>query len=141
MFKFTNKLVMPFLVFLIGLLTSATNSAIAENIKDPMQPPAFALNKFRLAKLKKSGLPRTQASNTKKPVTKSLRLSSILIGKSRKIAIINEQMLVVGDKVEGARLVKISKDRVQLSRRGKKIELKLKNEIKAIRKLAAESKL
>ena len=139
MSKLTNKFAIPVLI-LIGLSLSATNSAVAEIIKDPMQPPAFALNKFRLAKLKKSGLPKTQTIK-KIPATKSLRLSSILIGKSRKIAIINEQMLVVGDNVEGARLVKISKDRVQLSRRGKKFELKLKNEITAIRKLAAESKL
>ena len=139
MSKLTNKFAIPVLI-LIGLSLSATNSAVAEIIKDPMQPPAFALNKFRLAKLKKSGLPKTQTIK-KIPATKSLRLSSILIGKSRKIAIINEQMLVVGDNVEGARLVKISKDRVQLSRRDKKFELKLKNEITAIRKLAAESKL
>lgn len=138
MSKLMNNLV---IVALIGLFASTTSVAIAETVKDPMQPPAFALNKYRLAKLKKNGLLKAQTNKVKKPAVVSLRLSSILIGKSRKVAIINDRMLVVGDKVENARLVKILKDRVQLSRRGKKIELNLQNEITAIRKHAVENKL
>lgn len=126
---------------LVSISIISVGSVSAENIKDPMQPPAFALNKFKQARIKKSGKVVVKPAVTQKPVKKSLRLSSVLIGKSRKVAIINDQMLVVGEKIERAELVRIYKDRVQLSRNGKKIVLRLEDDNTAIRKHAVESKL
>ncbi len=114
---------------------------VGETIVDPMQPPAFALNKFRLAKLKNSGnTSKTQSSKKTSPV-KSLQLSSILIGRDRKVAIINQQMLVVGERIENAKLIKISKDSVQLLKNDKRIVLKLDNELTTIKKTTVKSNL
>lgn len=114
-----------------------------EPIKDPMKPPAFALNKFRLEKLKKNAGPQTVKKNVAAtPIRKTLTLSSILIGKNRKVAIINDKTLVVGERIAKYKLVAIFKDRVQMvSASGKRTELKLDNNITAIRKDAVESKL
>jgi len=131
------------LVFFTGLslLLSVVSVESAELIYDPMKPPAFALNKFRLAKLKQNGVGLTAKPSVNKPQAKPMQLSSILIGKSRKVAIINEQTLVVGDKIGKYKLVAIFKDRVQLSGNGKRTTLKLDNEITAIKKNAVENKL
>ena len=142
MFKLFNRFVLSTLVvILVNLSVFSSHSAIAEIIKNPMQPPAFALNKFRLAKLKKNGTSQAKPTNAKKIATKSLRLNAILIGNDRKIAIINDQMLVIGDKIDRSRVIKILKDRVELSRNGKKLELKLDKDSTAIRKHAVKSKL
>ena len=123
------------------LLLSVVSTGSADLINDPMKPPAFALNKFRLAKLKQNGVRLAAKPSVKKPETKQLQLSSILIGKSRKVAIINDRTLVVGDKVGKYKLVEILKDRVHLSGQGKRTTLKLDNEITAIKRNAVESKL
>ena len=106
-----------------------------------MKPPAFALQKFRLAKLKKSNQLVKAKTLTPKPAVKALILTSILIGQNRKVAIINDQMMVVGDRIGKAKLVKVSRDSVQLLKNGKRIELRLNDELTAIRKKAGESKL
>jgi len=117
-------------------------SESAELIHNPMQPPAFALNKFRLAKLKQNGRIQAPKTTIKKPAIEALNLSSVLIGRQRKVAIINDQTLVVGERIQKYKLVAIFKDRVQLvSGNGKRTELKLANEISVIRKNAVESKL
>jgi len=135
-FKSGNK----FVCFGMALFFAAFTSA-AEVINDPMKPPAFALQKFRLAKLKKSNQLVKAKTETPKPATKPLVLTSILIGQKRKVAIINDQMMVVGDRIGQARLVKVSRDSVLLLKNGKRIELRLDNELTAIRKIAGESKL
>jgi len=129
------------MVFCLGI-SAPMVVASAESIKDPMKPPAFALNKFRLAKLKQNRRAQAPSVPAPKPATKPLNLSSILIGQKRKVAIINDQTLVVGERIGKYKLVAISKDRVQLlSGNGKRTELKLENETIAIRKNAVESKL
>lgn len=126
---------MPILVLSKPGIAMAT-----ETIVDPMQPPAFALNKFRQAKLKKLGqLQASQGKTVVKP--RPLSLTSILIGADRRIAIINNKTMVVGDRIGSAKLVRILKDKVQLLRNGKRIELKLDNELTVIRKKSAESQL
>ena len=129
------------LVFCLGLSAHRLAES-AELINNPMKPPAFALNKFRLAKLKLNGKTRAAKTTAAKTVTKALKLSSILIGQNRKVAIINDQTLVVGERIEKYKLVAIYKDRVRMiSGNGKRTELRLENEITAIRKDAVESKL
>ena len=128
-------------VFCFGLSANMVVES-AELINNPMKPPAFALNKFRQARLKLNGQGPVVKTTTTKPLTKTLKLSSILIGQNRKVAIIDDQTLVVGDRIGKYKLVAIFKDRVQMvSGNGKRTELKLENEITAIRKDAVESEL
>ena len=113
--------------------------AKAEELRDPMQPPAFALQKFRQAKL--SAKPAPTAGSTSKPKPKPLQLTSILFSQNRKIAIIDDQMLAVGDRIRGAKLVKLTRVSARLVRKGKVINLSLDNDFTAIRKQAVESDL
>ncbi len=54
-------------------------------------------------------------------------LTSILIASDRRTAIIDKQLLTVGDRLHGARVLAIEADRVVLRRRGKTIRLILKD--------------
>jgi len=111
----------------------------AGELRDPMQPPAFALQKFRQAKsIAKPTPTKTSVSKTK---PKPLQLTSILISPNRRIAIIDDQMLAVGDQIRGAKLVKLSRVSARLVRKGKVINLSLDNDLAAIRKRAVESDL
>jgi hypothetical protein len=111
----------------------------AQELRDPMQPPALALQKFRLAKL--AGQPTPAKASVEKSVRKPLQLTSILFSKDRKIAIIDDQMLAVGDSIRGARLVKLTRESAHLVRKGKALDLSLDNDLTAIRKQAVESDL
>jgi len=113
--------------------------AKAEELRDPMQPPAFALQKFRQAKW--SGKPAPTKSSVSKPKPKPMQLTSILISPNRKIAIIDDQMLAVGDRIRGARLIKLTRISARLVRKGKVINLSLDNDLAAIKKQAVESDL
>ncbi len=138
---FNSFLLSILTVTLLNFAVFPSHPAIAETIIDPMRPPAFALNKFRLAKLKKSGTSRSKSTAAKKSVIKPLKLSAILIGSNRKIAIINDQMLVVGDRIDRSRVNRIFKDRVEISRSGRKLVLRLDKDLSAIRKNTVKSKL
>jgi hypothetical protein len=118
-------------IFGIGALASA------QELRDPMQPPPFALQKFRQAKW--ASQPRVDKPKTAKP--KPLQLTSILYSKNRKIAIIDDQMLAVGDRIRGARLVKLTRATARLVRNGKVINLNLGNDLTAIKKKVVESDL
>lgn len=113
--------------------------ASARELRDPMQPPPFALQKFREAKL--AGKPKPVKPQVSKPGPKPLQLTSILFSAERKIAIIDNQMLSVGDSIEGAQLVGLTRESARLVRKGKVINLNLGNELTAIRKKAVESDL
>jgi hypothetical protein len=113
--------------------------AKAEELRDPMQSPAFALQKFRQAKL--SGKPAPSTVSASKPKPKPLQLTSILFSRNRKIAIIDDQMLAVGDRIRGAELVKLTRATARLVRKGKVINLSLGNDLTAIKKQAVESDL
>jgi hypothetical protein len=108
-------------------------------LRDPMQPPAYALQKFRQAKW--NAKPAATTSSALKPKQKPLRLTSILISRQRKIAIIDDQMLAVGDRIRGARLVRLTRSSARLVRKGKVINLSLDNDLAAMRKPAVESDL
>ncbi len=142
MFNLKNRLLLSTLaVMFVSITVSSVHLVRAEIVNDPMRPPAFALKKFRLAKLKKNGASQAKPATAKKVTRNPLQLSAVLIGTDRKIAIIDDRMLVVGDKIDRSRVVKILKDRVELSRNGKKFELKLDKELTTIRKRAVKSKL
>lgn len=121
--------------FGLGALASVS----AQELRDPMQPPPLALQKIREAKWAKR--PKTNKAVVKKPPPKALQLTSILISRDRRVAIINDQMLRVGDKIDNATLVRLTRDSARLVRKGKVINLSLNNELIAIRKKAVESDL
>ena len=111
--------------------------ASAQELRDPMQPPPFALRKFREAR--QAGKPKTTATKPAKPAAKSLQLTTILYSSERKIAIIDDQMLSLGDRIRGAKLIGLTRESARLLRKGKVINLRLGNELTAIRKKAVES--
>ena len=113
--------------------------ATAQELRDPMQPPPFALQKFRQAKWASQG--KVSKSKAQKPKQKPLQLTSILISPDRRIAIIDDQMLAVGDRIRGAKLVKLTRESARLVRKGKVINLTLANDLTAIKKKAVESDL
>ncbi len=122
---------------LLGSVSASANSV--EILADPMKPPALALQKMR---------PKTVKKAPRKPVTKVVQkplpplvLQSIIFSPDRKIAIINDLPVVSGERVEGARVVDIKKDRVTVVRRGKKLELMLDSDSRVINKTTAKSNL
>ncbi len=112
--------------------------ATAQELRDPMQPPPYALKKFRQAEWAKK--PRPAQTRAAAPPPKPLQLTSILYSRDRKIAIIDDQMLRVGDRIRGMTLVALGRDSARLVQNGKVVELSLNSELAAIRKRAAEGK-
>ena len=113
----------------------------AAEIQDPMEPPAYALQKFREAKWKISNKRVKTTIAVKKPVVKAMHLTSILYSSERKIAIIDDQTLKVGDAIRNARLIKINKGSVRLVKKGKIIVLRLDDGLTANKKIVVERKL
>ncbi len=148
MYKITYKffLVTMLLLWLIQpLLLSASdiNSSISNPIKNPMRPPAFALQKYQQARNKNK--PQVVAVEQELVKSKTLELTSILYSSTRKIAIIDDKMLSVGDSIDGARLVSVKKDSARLVKNGKTINLRLSNQLQTswktvVQKTMAEKK-
>jgi hypothetical protein len=126
-------------IVLLSLGFFGVGALSAQELGDPMQPPAFALQKFRQAKL--AGQPKPAKASVAKPARKPLQLTSILYSKERKIAIIDDQMLAVGDSIRGARLVKLTRESAHLVRKGKVLDLNLSGDLTAIRIKTVESDL
>ncbi len=133
----TTYLVVVLLVSLgffgVGALASA------QELRDPMQPPPFALQKFREAKW--AANPQPSKAVVAKPKPEPLRLTSIIYSTDRKIAIIDDQMLAIGDRIKGAELVGLTRSSARLRRKGKVINLNLGTELTAIRKKTVKSDL
>ena len=85
--------------------------------------------------------PAQAAAVNPKPQPEPLRLSSIIYSAERKVAIIDDQTLAIGDRIKGAELIGLTRDSARLRRRGKIITLRLGAELTAIRKKATESNL
>ena len=113
--------------------------ASAQELRDPMQPPPFALQKFRQARL--ANAPKTDKPQVTKSSRKPLQLTSILFSRDRKVAIIDDQTLSLGDSINGARLVGLTRESARLVRKGKVINLNLGSDLTTIRKKAVESDL
>ncbi|MDH3220056.1 MAG: hypothetical protein OEO19_11050 [Gammaproteobacteria bacterium] len=117
----------------------ALASAQEPELRDPMQPPPFALQKFREARMASNPKPAQVSAAVPKP--KPLQLTSILYSPERRIAIIDDQMLSVGDSIRGARLVELTRASARLVRKGKVINLRLGDGTMAISKKAVENEL
>ncbi len=114
-------------------------SVAAAELRDPMQPPPLALRKMRQAVTTQQ--PKVVKPSVDKPRPKPLQLTSILFSSDRKITIIDDQMLQVGDRIGNARLVRLTRDSARLVRNGKTINLSLGKAVGAIRRPAVESDL
>jgi hypothetical protein len=127
----------------IGIITTIASLLVlqfgagqAAELKDPMRPPEYALHKFRLAKYKNS---TKTVIKVKKSEVKAMKLTSIIYSPTRKIAIIDDQMLSVGGTINGAKLVRIDKHSARLVRKGKVIHLRLPDDLTAVKKTPVES--
>ena len=135
------KTYLAVLVFLsLGFFgLGAIASVGAAELRDPMQPPPLALRKMRQALAAQQ--PQVAKPKVDKAPAKALQLTSILFSNDRKIAIIDDQMLAIGDRIRGARLVSLTRASARLVRQGKVINLRLGDDPAAIRKKAVESDL
>jgi hypothetical protein len=113
--------------------------ASAQELRDPMQPPPAAQQKFNGARLAKN--PVMKPAKPAKTAQKPLQLTSILYSPQRKIAIIDDQMLAVGDRIRGAELIRLTRASARLLRNGKIINLSLGNELTTVAKKPVESDL
>jgi hypothetical protein len=100
-----------------------------KKVSDPMRLPRVALQKYEL-----TDNPKVVAGRGNSSKTKTFELTSILYSATRKIAIIDDKMLSVGDKISGAKLVSVKKYSARLIRNGKTINLRISNGSKNIRK-------
>ncbi len=113
---------------------------IAAEFHDPMRPPAFALNKFRAEKIKKS-TPVTKKPDVQEQKKEPWVLNSILYSSNRQHAIINNKLVRQGEVIGGAKLISLKPDRVRLISRGKVVVLKLPSANRSIKKSLNEKKL
>jgi hypothetical protein len=109
-------------------ISSSVSNPISNPISNPMRPPAFALKKFQQEKNKNK--PKVVVVPKKKVASKPLLLTSILYSSTRKIAIIDEKMLSVGDIIK--------KNSARLIKNGKPIKLRLSNQSKHIQKTVVQ---
>lgn len=126
------------LLLALGFLGIGSLASAAE-FRDPMQPPPFALQKFREARWAANPKPVKPVVAVAKP--EPMRLTSIIYSAERKIAIIDDQALAIGDRIRGAQLVSLTRSSARLVRKGKVINLTLGTELTAIKKQPAKSDL
>jgi hypothetical protein len=103
-----------------------------KKVSDPMRLPRVVLQKYGLTD--NSYKPKVVVRQGNSTKTKTFELTSILYSATRKIAIIDDKMLSVGDKISGAKLVSVKKYSARLIRNGKTINLRISNGSKNIRK-------
>lgn len=130
--------------FFLGLILLLPLWSHADEFYDPMRPPQYALNKFRLEELKQK---RNSAALTPGSVSKagikrqSWVLNSILYSGKRKHAIINSKLVRKGDVINGAKLISLKPDRVKLVSKGKAIELVLPGRSKPVKTFKSEKQI
>lgn len=103
-------------LLIICLVIFSSNTLVG----DPMRPPMIK-EKTRAVIL----APQDETNKVKAKPRPEFILSQIIYSKSRKLAVINKRMLVEGDRLNNAKVIKISQASVQLKRKGRKIILKL----------------
>ncbi|HET8705627.1 MAG TPA: hypothetical protein VFM46_04915 [Pseudomonadales bacterium] len=102
----------------LGLsLTLLYSHCVLADVPDPTQPP------IELKAASATVAQPTRKSNL--PVQPEFSLQSIMIGPSRKFAIINGIALAEGETIKGATVSRIEPNQVELGRKGKTIQLKL----------------
>ncbi|WP_344799113.1 hypothetical protein [Litoribacillus peritrichatus] len=95
--------VMPLKAIFMGSCVLVGSVLASSALADPMKPPGFG-----------------QVSATKTYSAHSYRLTQVLTSEQRNRAVINEQVVAVGDFVSGAKVVRIDQDKVTLNVAGKR---------------------
>ena len=93
----------------LALLVALALPSAADPIQDPTRPPTFG----------------TSVESAGSDESEELSLQAVFQADSRRIAIVNDQRVGVGDVVLSARVVSIEGHRVTLQRQGRTIELEL----------------
>ncbi|NNC63510.1 MAG: hypothetical protein HKN84_01885 [Gammaproteobacteria bacterium] len=109
-----SRLVLAF--FLVNVATSGSVMAADPPLGDPMRPYVPAS-------------PAAAGQRTARPLT----LTGVLIAATRRIAVINGALYREGDTINGARIMRIESDSVQLRRGSEDVALQLERGI-AIRR-------
>lgn len=91
-------------LFVVFIITLAAHQAVLA-VSDPTRPPGYG------------------ERHAKKI---SFQLDSVLVSETRKVAIVNGQSVVEGDRIGDAKVISISKQKVRLNKGGNVIELKPK---------------
>jgi len=100
---------------MILLLSTAIFSNVLyaeEKLADPTMPPNYTSSGS-------SSIQQIQTSNIE------LKLNSTIISPYKKTAVINGRQYTVGDEVQGAKIIYITHQRVQLEYQGKMIDLSI----------------
>lgn len=126
-------------VFILSVASLLFAQVTLAEFFDPMKPPPYALNKFRLEKIKHKK-PEVDVNKSKQNI-KPWVLSSILYSDQRQHAIINNKLVKKGDVIKGAKLVRLRPYSVRLIAKGKIINLSLRSRFKSIKKSLPEKKL
>jgi hypothetical protein len=99
-------------VLFIGILLGAPTLGGAADLVDPMRPQHY------------QPPPEIQAEPDKQLIdTDSWRLTGVLLGAERRVAIINGQSLQLGAVLEGFRLVEVKADRAVLRNQEQRVVL------------------
>lgn len=104
MMKQITRMLTAMVVFMVSL-----TSQLAMALNDPMKPPFF------------DGSSSGQAEEVVRP----LRLSMVLMADDHRVAILNGQSVGVGESVDGHRVLRIDRNKVVVSRKGKVKEIRL----------------
>jgi len=80
--------------------------------ENPMRPPRLST-------------PRADVEVEKAPPRETWRLQSTLVAPGRRSAVINDRVVVPGERILGARVVRIERDRVTLKRRDRVFHIRL----------------
>ena len=100
---------------LLILMASVLMQAV---VADPTRPPAWLGN--------------SQPTERSQPAAENYDLQQILLSDKRQLAIINGQVLAVGEKLSGAKVMKISADSVVIKIGSKRKKLRLSTETKEV---------
>jgi MSHA biogenesis protein MshK len=93
----------------LALLLGSTSLYAQLDLPDPTKPSSFV----------------PQVAKSTKSLVKQFKLHSVLISAQRRVAIINEKSVEVGDSVNGATVSQIEKSRVVLVKQGTHFSLSL----------------
>lgn len=103
---FKNILNITFMTAVLCVISSY--SAISLSAQDPTRPPSWLTGSANVT------------SNEG-----ALTLQQVLISQNRRFAVINEKLVSEGDRVAGARVTKIDRDKVIIIRAGQRTTLRL----------------
>ena len=122
---------MKITIFFCTFILLCTVSAFTAHAASPVKPSTLVA----LADPTRPDFSQQSSTEKPKPVKKkrkkkknpvsSLSLQQTLVSRNRKIAIINGKTMTIGNKIRGAKLVRINNDHVVLTYEGKQYTLNL----------------